>query len=232
MLTSHHCSPHMKEHQTSYRVNFLSQKRGCDIRAPKLWLSCFFLSLSLSLPQTVAESQLKELWEAGDVQTGATEISSLCLTGGRRGGGFKDQLDWEMGVTNLSKMGWWTWCWQPATMAGDFTQEQSLTRHCQKTCHLRQTRPLTRMGCSWGWTLINSPNCQQDMALIVAFSEVKLKKKWKIKTQVQFVWSCLDILSTLCLHHKPAASQDTEMRQSVRQVLNYSVQMMVFKLLL
>lgn len=72
------------------------------------------------------------------------------------------------------------------------------------------------------------------MALIVAFSEVKLKKIIikKIKTQVQFVWSCLDILSTLCLHHKPAASQDTEMRQGVRQILNYSFQLMVFKLLL
>lgn len=74
------------------------------------------------------------------------------------------------------------------------------------------------------------PNFQQDMALIVAFSEVKKKIK-NIKTQVQFVWSCLDILSTLCLHHKPASSQDSKVRQSVRQNSNYSVRLMVFQLL-
>lgn len=98
-------------------------------------------------------------------------------------------------------------------MAGDFTQEQSLTRHCQKTCHLLQTCQLTRM--QLGIEADQFPDCQPDMALIVAFCEVK-------KNQVQLVWMCLDILSTLCLQPGPAASQDTKERIS-----NYSVRRML-----
>lgn len=60
-------------------------------------------------------------------------------------------------------------------MAGDFTQEQSLTRHCQEMCHLQQTCQLTRM--QFGIETDQFPNCQQDMALIAALYFVKLKKK-------------------------------------------------------
>lgn len=56
-------------------------------------------------------------------------------------------------------------------MAGDFTQEQSLTRHCHKACHLWQTLQLTRM--QLGIEADQFPECQRDMALIVDFCEVK-----------------------------------------------------------
>lgn len=65
-------------------------------------------------------------------------------------------------------------------MAGDFTQEQSLTRHCHEACHLRQTLRLTRM--QLGIEADQFPECQRDMALIVAFCEVKKTKKKKTST--------------------------------------------------
>lgn len=73
------------------------------------------------------------------------------------------------------------------------------------------------------------PECQRDMALIVALCEVK--KKTKQQQRVQLVWICLDILSTLCLQRRPAASQDTEVSESVPQISNCGVRPMLLKLL-
>lgn len=166
----------------------------------------FFLSLSLSLFPKLWLNRSSKNFEKQEMFKRALPRLAVSVLREERGGGvFKDQLDWEMGVTNLSKMGWWTWCWQPATMAGDFTQEQPLTRHCQKTCHLRQTRQLTRMQLGMDADQFPKLPARHGSDSGILWSKVKKKIK-KIKTQVQFVWSCLDILSTLCLHHKPAAS--------------------------
>ena len=89
-------------------------------------------------------------------------------------------------------------------MARDFTQEQSLSRHCQKMCHLLQTCQLTSV--QFGIENDQFPNCQRDVALIVAlYFLVKGKQK-------STIW--LDILLAFSLRHKPAASQDTEVKCS------------------
>lgn len=61
-------------------------------------------------------------------------------------------------------------------MAGDFTQDASLTRICQRTCHLQQTCQLTRM--EFGIETDQFPNCQarRGSDSVTLFCQVQGKK--------------------------------------------------------
>lgn len=62
-------------------------------------------------------------------------------------------------------------------MAGDFTQDASLTRICQPTCHLQQTCQLTRM--EFGIETDQFPNCQERRGSdsVTLFCQCREKKK-------------------------------------------------------
>lgn len=63
-------------------------------------------------------------------------------------------------------------------MAGDFTQGASLTRLCQRTCHLQQTCQLTRM--EFGIETDQFPNCQarRGSDSVTLFCQVEEKKEY------------------------------------------------------
>lgn len=181
------------------------------------------MHLFISFFQTLAGTRLKDFEKQRMFKQALPRLAAFVLQGLQRPIRLRDGCD-----EFVKKRGDGRDARQPANMAGDFTQEQSLTRHCHQTCHLRQTRQLTRMQLGIGADQF--PECQRDTALIVAFCEVK-KNPEKIKTQVQLVRICLDILSTLCSQHRPAASQDAQVSKSVPQISNYGVGLMLLKLL-
>lgn len=98
-------------------------------------------------------------------------------------------------------------------MAGDFTQGASLTRLCQRTCHLQQTCQLTRM--EFGIETDQFPNCQarRGSDSVTLFCQVEEKKK------STFCLGCIVNFSLFSLllfirHHELAPSLDAKVRQS------------------